>query len=308
MMRYWKIAAITIIIMLIAACGNHAENGQTTGFVGYIVKKEGDRILVVSDKEQDFSANGGASHYYEAIWFSNAGKSNSVGDRVVVRVDGGINASYPGQGRARSVKVIRSAKPEGAKLTEAEAIRRALISPEIVDVIAPVVKSAEFDASSREWRIAITSSGDVNAMVVKVADIGEEKNLKLGIKPPIPVIRSEDVSLTIYQSSYCWDKGTVGECRDYVAPAEMLKEKAKDRVKAGAKMIVRFDSKPPTEVYLSLSHDGVITQYDMDGDSFLAPKEPGIYYGSISATWLVDKEKRVSEGSSSYAFAIEVTE
>lgn len=37
-----------------------------------------------------------------------------------------------------------------------------------------------------------------------------------------------------------------------------------------------------------------------------APKEKGAYYYSLFATWLKDKEKRISEGSSSYVFVIEV--
>jgi len=307
-MRYWKIAAMAMIVLLIAACANKNENGQSAGFVGYIVKKEGNRILVVSDTERDYSASGGASHYYEAIWFSNAGKGNDVGDRVEVRVDGGIDASYPGQGRAKSVKAIRAEKPKGAKLTKSEAIRRALISPEIVDDTVPIVKSAEYDSASKEWRVAVARNGEEQVVEVKVADIGEGNGDKLGNHPPIPVIQSEDVSLAIYQSSYCWNKGNVGECKDYIAPAEMLKDKDKDRVKAGAKMTVRFDSKPPTELYLSIAHDGDITQHNVDDGSFSIPREPGIYYGLLSAFWLIDKENRVSEGSSSYAFAIEVTE
>jgi len=38
------------------------------------MKKENDRILVISSESKDFSANGVVQEFYDAIWFTEAPK------------------------------------------------------------------------------------------------------------------------------------------------------------------------------------------------------------------------------------------
>jgi hypothetical protein len=64
--------------------------------------------------------------------------------------------------------------------------------------------------------------------------------------------------------------------------------------------------KKPTEITVTKFHNGSITQETLTGDSFQTLQEKGIYYYSLSAFWLKYIEKRISEGSSDYIFAIEV--
>lgn len=126
---------------------------------------------------------------------------------------------------------------------------------------------------------------------------------KLGGTPPQPdvnVVNGE--SIQVYQSSYCWGN----TCADYVGPEEMLKDKEKETVTAHATIKFKFEGKQPTEISLSKSHNGAHSQEIISENSFQAPTEKGTYYYSLSATWLKDKEKRISEGSSSYVFVIEV--
>ncbi|QMV40738.1 YobA family protein [Cohnella cholangitidis] len=168
-------------MMLLAACGNEpkGQSGQSgtelvqeqRGFIGHVVKKDKGRVLVVNDVEKDFSANGGASHYYEAVWFSKASSDIQVGQQVEVWAEGEMEDSYPGQAQADRIAVMETNQPEGARLTESEAVRKALISPEIEDYAAPVIKQVHFDAEASEWRIEIAGSWEEKTLEIKVADI-----------------------------------------------------------------------------------------------------------------------------------------
>ncbi|NQX58037.1 hypothetical protein [Paenibacillus qinlingensis] len=128
---------------------------------------------------------------------------------------------------------------------------------------------------------------------------------RLGGSPPQPsvnVVNGE--AIKVYQSSYCWGN----TCADYVGPEEMLKDKEKEIVMALATIKFRFEGKQPTEISLSKTHNGAHSQETITENSFQIPEENGVYYYSLSATWLKDKEKRISEGSSSYVFVVEVSD
>ncbi|SFS77228.1 hypothetical protein SAMN05428962_2773 [Paenibacillus sp. BC26] len=132
--------------------------------------------------------------------------------------------------------------------------------------------------------------------------------MELGDTPPTPIIEAAGKALAVYQSSYCWDNKTKGTsvCADYASPNEMLKDKVKEKVKANTPITFNFDVKKPTDVSLTIYDNGSISQVKVTGNSFQTPPEEGIYYYSLSAVWLTDIEKRISEGSSVYTFAIEV--
>ncbi|MCD9025918.1 YobA family protein [Cohnella silvisoli] len=314
-MRKYKMSIMMIsLFMILAACGNKPERepqavktaeAHNSGFNGYVVKKEKNRILVVNSTERDFGANGGASHYYEAIWFSNSPFNIEVGQHVEVRADGAIAESYPAQGKANTVAVITGLEPEGASLSEAEAVRKALSSPEVSGYDIPAIKEVKFDEKLAEWIVEVTQNGDEKTVEIRVKDnqVASQEGRELGATPPQPLIKAGEKKLAVYQSSYCWGTG----CADYVGPEEMLKEKPKEQVEPGATITFAFENvKQPTEIYVSRSASRAVTQEKLDGSSFAAPKEKGIYYYSLSAWWMKDKEKRISEGDSSYVFAIEV--
>jgi hypothetical protein len=109
---------------------------------------------------------------------------------------------------------------------------------------------------------------------------------QLGNTPPQPEVNVNGEFIQVYQSSYCY--------------------KEKETVIANATIKFRFEGKQPTETNLSKFHNGAHSQVTISENSFQAPGEKGAYYYSLSATWLKDKEKRISEGSSSYVFVIEV--
>lgn len=134
------------ISFLFVACSSVKDDEP--GMIGYIVKVDNGRILVVDPEPKDFSSTGGISEFYNAIWFSNAPKEVRPGDKVKVWFDI-VADSYPGQSEALAVEVIPSTKPEGANLTESEALRKALESGNINVV---TVKSIAFDGSNN-WNI-----------------------------------------------------------------------------------------------------------------------------------------------------------
>ncbi|MBP1938660.1 hypothetical protein [Paenibacillus sediminis] len=127
-------------------------------------------------------------------------------------------------------------------------------------------------------------------------------NQKLGNEPPQPKLTADGKQIKIYQSSYCWGS----KCVDYIGPNEMLKDKEKDKIKGNTTISIQFEGKQPTELGLAIFNQDEITHETITDNQFKAPDTKGIYYFNLSANWLRDKDKRITEGSSSYAFAIEV--
>lgn len=142
-------------------------------------------------------------------------------------------------------------------------------------------------------------------MVLSACSLGGD-NLRpvLGKSPPIPIIHVDGSPIKVKQNSYCWKS----KCADYVGPEEMLKDQEIEQVKAGATIIFEFKGKQPTEIGLTTFHEGERIHNSLEDNIFEAPADEGTYYYLLSAYWLKDIEKRISEGSSSYAFAIEVVE
>ncbi|KOY12630.1 DUF3221 domain-containing protein [Paenibacillus xylanivorans] len=125
------------------------------GFTGYVVDRKEDSILVVDPVYEDFSANGGADRYYPAKWFSNA-PDPQIGSYVEVWTDGGPeNEPYPGQARAEKIDVSCPATPEGAQMSETDAIRGGLYSSDGKKVRIPVIEDVNFDENSKIWTIRI---------------------------------------------------------------------------------------------------------------------------------------------------------
>jgi len=302
-------AALLALVVLLAGCGaepkplgSKAEPEQTAGFVGYVVRQEKDRLLVVGSESKDYRAGGGIGPYYEAVWFSNAGEAAEVGQRVEVFSNGEFAESYPAQGKAIRVEILASAKPDGAGWTEAQAVRKALQASEIADAVAPAVKSVSYEKERSEWLIEFVRNGEENVVPVRVT----EKVEKLGPRPPMPKIVADGIALAVAQSSYCWNRDGGGLCADYPGPETLLKDKPKKRIAPGASIVFSFEGKQPTEIHVARFRDGVASDEILAGNSFAAPEEPGVYYYALGAWWLKDVAKRISEGSSSYAFAIEV--
>ncbi|MCC3374386.1 DUF3221 domain-containing protein [Cohnella sp. REN36] len=152
---------------------------------GFVVRRDGGRMLVVTPVAKHFGAQGGRNEYYEAIWFTGAPSEAKVGRRVQVWTTM-IDESYPGQARAERVEVADEVRPDGAKRTEAEAIRAALESPAAARYarLAPVVKSVAFDAASSIWTVEIAGGGGEGMAKLRVDDRTGRADEKVSVEAP----------------------------------------------------------------------------------------------------------------------------
>jgi len=121
------------------------------GIIGYVMDMSDGRILVISSEVQDFSATGGIEEFYNAIWFSKAPENIKIGDQVRVWFDS-VAESYPGQSEVKHIEVMPEEKPDGADLSESEAINKAVISYEKHHL---AVKSLVFIKESDKWQIKL---------------------------------------------------------------------------------------------------------------------------------------------------------
>ncbi len=139
------------------------------GIIGYVMDKEGGRILVVNPEAQDFSATGGISEYYDAIWFANAPEDIEVGEKVKVWYDNVLD-SYPAQSEAIHVEIIPGQKPNGANLSETDALYQALTS-QLMNIDSPiVVKNIRYDDDNDIWEIELKDTWGEEIYNIQVDD------------------------------------------------------------------------------------------------------------------------------------------
>ncbi|MGX1828730.1 DUF3221 domain-containing protein [Paenibacillus taichungensis] len=175
---------LSILIVCLPGCSGYndcnsvqtqANTPSEDGFTGYVVDRKDDSILVVDPAYKDFGANGGESRYYPAKWFSNA-PNPQIGSYVEVWTDGGPeNEPYPGQARAETIDVSCPATPDGAHMSEADAIRAGLYSSDGEQVRIPVIENVDFDKDTGIWiirmRDAMSTTENQDPIEVKVEDI-----------------------------------------------------------------------------------------------------------------------------------------
>lgn len=135
-------------------CNSDTPAAAQPGIEGYVVGKTDDRILVVSSVPKDFSSSGGMKEFYNAIWFSKAPKDIEVGQKVHVWFSY-VMESYPGQSTAEKVIVVPSTKPEQAKLTEPEVIRKALRTQGLNSTELSVIKAVDYIPEKDMWLVHI---------------------------------------------------------------------------------------------------------------------------------------------------------
>jgi hypothetical protein len=182
--------SFSILILCLTGCTGQNEcetyvqdNAQREeGFTGYVVERKDDSILVVDPVNEDVSANGRADRYYPAKWFSNA-PDPQIGSYVEIWTDGGPeNQPYPGQAKAETIAVSCPATPDGAYMSEADAVRGGLYSSNGEKVRIPVIEDVNFDENSKTWTIRIRdamsttdSENEINVQVDDVEPVGEQK-------------------------------------------------------------------------------------------------------------------------------------
>ncbi|MGM7721732.1 DUF3221 domain-containing protein [Metabacillus sp. Hm71] len=89
---------------------------------GYVFKKENGNILVVNPNPRKIE---GVKTMHDAIWFTYDPHSVEIGDRVQATYEV-VETSYPAHAKATKIKKLESRKPQGAELSEAEAVKKSL--------------------------------------------------------------------------------------------------------------------------------------------------------------------------------------
>ncbi len=152
-MKKWYLLMLLALMAFLVGCSSKNVNLDSQSMTGYVMDKEGERILIVDDEAQDFSSTGGVKEFYNAIWFSEAPSQIKKGDFVKVWFDM-VAESFPGQSETIKVDVIEGGKAKGANLTKSEALHKLLTSTEFKKNLYGV-SSIEYDDKKDIWNISL---------------------------------------------------------------------------------------------------------------------------------------------------------
>lgn len=168
-----------LIILILTGCSEQVQKQgepprtdapREKGFTGYVVDRKEDSILVVNPEHEEIGTNGETSKYYPAKWFSNVPDSQ-IGTYVEVWTDGGPeNEPYPGRARAESIAEYAAATPDGAKISEADAIRGGIYLSDGKEISLPVIEDVEFHADKGIWTVRMRDamSADDNHVQIEL--------------------------------------------------------------------------------------------------------------------------------------------
>ncbi|RIW31349.1 DUF3221 domain-containing protein [Bacillus salacetis] len=176
-MRMRIVYLLMFMFLIFAGCSNQNGHEKSVepqpdpepGITGYVMDKEGQRILVVSTEAKDFSGNGGMEEFYDAVWASNPQKEVELGEQVKIWFEGGVETSYPGQAAVGKIEIMPSTTPEGAVLSDTEALNRALSKNTFENEIV-TAQSIQYDADKDEWTILLKNTDSYEEYPIKVQD------------------------------------------------------------------------------------------------------------------------------------------
>lgn len=135
-----------------------------------------------------------------------------------------------------------------------------------------------------------------------IASAGYWFIVQLSLKPPIPIITTGQQQLEVARGSYCWSSFLTSECVDTISPPELLEHEgiSPTVVSPASEIQITFKREPKKEsVGVNVWLDGGDAEsVALTNNTFIAPKEKGIYIYYMFARW--------DKGDASYAFAIEV--
>lgn len=137
------------------------------GMIGKVTDKKENNILVVATIINEPSSSNDVTEHYNATWFSNVPETVELGDEVRVWYDM-VMESYPGQSEAKYVEIVPSVHPEGAMLSEAEALNKALKS--LKTSMLTAVRAIEYNNETNIWHIQFKNVMDDKEFELEVKD------------------------------------------------------------------------------------------------------------------------------------------
>jgi len=160
-----------LCLLVLSGCNSLNFLRGEPNITGYVMATSEDSILVVNTEPEDFSGAGGIEEFYDAVWVSNVTETVDVGEQVNVWFEGGVDQSYPAQAGMGELEIMDSRIPDGADLSEAEALRFAL-SQESLDPESLVVRSISFDDNADEWVIELRDIHSYEDYTIQIDDQG----------------------------------------------------------------------------------------------------------------------------------------
>ncbi|WML58775.1 hypothetical protein [Neobacillus sp. PS2-9] len=137
--------------------------------------------------------------------------------------------------------------------------------------------------------------------------MGCSSNGMEGDQPPKSMIQIGKQTYEMKLGSYCWNANGQGTCVDTLGPVEQLKGKKPIEVRPGEVLTFVMNYHPkPNEFHLTQMNNNHEIDFNVEKNRFTAPVEKGIYYYSYGVWWMDEKDEHLSNGSASYAFALEV--
>lgn len=165
-MKKKHLSCLIILLMLfLSGCAdkNEGSNESVNRFIGYVVKKEDERILVTNYNKK--------TAINDAIWVS-TNQHIEIGNKVSIIFDGGIDTSNPAQGLAEEIEILESEHPGSPKLNEREVIEVCLNG--LKDMSVPVIKSVSYSEEKNLWTIIVIDDKDED----KEESVAEIQELK----------------------------------------------------------------------------------------------------------------------------------
>lgn len=137
---------IILLMLFLTGCvdKNEGSNETVNRYIGYVVKKEAQRILVTNYNKK--------TAINDAIWVS-TNQHIEIGNKVSIIFDGGIDTSNPAQGLAEEIEILESEHPGSPKLNEREVIEVCLNG--LKDVSIPIIKSVSYSEENKLWAVIV---------------------------------------------------------------------------------------------------------------------------------------------------------
>lgn len=96
---------------LMTGCTQITTTFTEPNITGYVMDRDDEFVLIVSDRSEDYSSTSGSEGFYDAVTASNVPDEVKIGDLVEVWYADGVRETYPAQATIGTLNVIPSEQP-----------------------------------------------------------------------------------------------------------------------------------------------------------------------------------------------------
>lgn len=160
-MRKLLISLTLFTVLILVGCNNEAKHSEEPYLTGYVMDKRSQKLLIVSTEAEENQSTERTEETYRAVWSAKPPNHVKVGEQVNVWYEAEFLLSDPPEATISEIEVLPSAVPEGADLSDTEALNQALAQETVKNKIL-TVKSIVFDPDKDEWSIALKTTNPNN--------------------------------------------------------------------------------------------------------------------------------------------------